>query len=71
MTRELKYSVEDMSCNHCGGAISREVAEVDGVEQVDVDLEHKQVTVHGRELIEQVIADAILVAGYSPRLLVG
>jgi copper chaperone len=68
MANELRYSVEDMSCNHCGGAITRGVEAVENVDSVDVDLDSKQVTVHGLDLVEQVIADAILLAGYSPRL---
>ena len=68
MPNELRYSVEDMSCAHCGGTITTGVEAVTGVDRVDVDLDEKQVTVHGDRLVEQVITDAILLAGYSPRL---
>jgi copper chaperone CopZ len=58
------YSVPGMSCGHCSAAISAELAEVSGVEGVDVDLEAKTVTVRGTAGREAVVA-AIDEAGYD------
>lgn len=66
---ELCFAVDDMTCGHCSATISKGVAQVDGVDDVRVDLDARRVTVRGRELAEQVVADAILLAGYSPRLI--
>lgn len=68
-TSDMRFEVPDMSCAHCSKAITAEVGAVRGVENVDVDLETKRVRVAGRELVDQVILDAIIEAGYTPRLL--
>ena len=58
------YSVPGASCGHCSAAISAELAELEGVEGVDVDLETKTVTVRGNVSREAVVA-AIDEAGYE------
>lgn len=68
-TGELCFEVQGMSCNHCTKAITAEVTEVDGVQAVDVDLEAGLVTVTGEELAEQVVREAIVLAGYDARLI--
>jgi copper chaperone len=45
-TRErIVVTTPDMSCGHCVATIEREVAELDGVDDVDADLATKQVTI--------------------------
>jgi copper chaperone len=63
---EFAYTVADMSCDHCKHAVSAELAEVAGVEAVDVDLEAKLVTVRGHDLDDAALRAAIVVAGYEP-----
>ena len=58
-----RYSVPDMSCQHCVDAITKEVNKVDGVTAVNVDLDAKTVTVDGGQ--ESAILAAIDVAGYD------
>lgn len=62
---EITYTVPDMSCDHCKQAVSAELAEVAGVESVDVDLDTKLVTVRGHELDESTLRAAIEEAGYE------
>jgi copper chaperone len=57
------YSVPDISCEHCVKAITSEVEPLDGVEQVDVDLQAKTVTVLGGD--DASIVAAIDNAGYD------
>lgn len=64
---ELSFDVEGMTCSHCERAITDEVCKVDGVTDVQVDLGDTLVTVRGEELVEQVVRDAILLAGYDAR----
>ena len=64
-TETINYTVPGMSCGHCRAAITEEVTEVEGVEQVDVDLETKQVTVSGHELDDAKLRAAIDEAGYE------
>jgi copper chaperone CopZ len=46
-------------------SIREEVSEVAGVEDVDVDLESKVVTIRGRELSDERLRAAIHEAGYE------
>jgi copper chaperone len=58
------YSVPGVSCDHCREAITNEVAKVDGVAAVDVDLEAKTVTVAG-DVDDAAVVAAIDEAGYE------
>ncbi len=58
------YSVPDISCDHCKRAIEGEVAQVDGVDSVQVDVETKVVQVHGPATDADIRA-AIAEAGYD------
>ena len=62
---EITYSVPGMSCGHCKHAVSSELAEVSGVESVDVDLATKLVTVRGADLDDAALRAAIEEAGYE------
>jgi len=62
---ELTYSVPGVSCDHCKTAITNEVSTVDGVQEVDVDLETKQVAVRGDQVSDQAVRAAIDEAGYD------
>jgi len=61
----LAYSVPAIHCDHCAMSIREEVSEVEGVEKIDVDLEAKVVTIHGRELDDAALRAAIEEAGYE------
>lgn len=61
----VTYSVPAINCDHCAMSIREEVSEVDGVDHVDVDLDAKVVTVHGRELSDERLRAAIREAGYE------
>ena len=64
-TETITYTVPGMSCGHCRSAVTEEVTAVEGVEQVDVDLAAKRVTVSGRELDDRMLRAAIDEAGYE------
>ena len=65
MTETMTYSVPAMHCAHCEMSVREEISEVEGVDEVDVDLETKVVTVHGRELDDAALRAAIEEAGYQ------
>ena len=65
MTQTLIYSVPAIHCAHCATSIREEVSEVDGVDEVDVDLETKIVTIRGNELDDAALRAAIDEAGYE------
>ena len=57
------YSVPGISCDHCKHAIETEVAGVEGVSDVTVDVEAKLVSVSGGD--DDAIRSAIDEAGYE------
>jgi copper chaperone len=59
------YTVPGMSCEHCEAALTEEVSAVAGVDRVEVDLATKLVTVHGTDLDDARLRDAIAEAGYE------
>ena len=65
MSETVTYSVPGIHCEHCGMSIREEVSEVEGVEEVDVDLDSKVVTIRGRELEDGALRAAIEEAGYE------
>ena len=65
MSEVVTYTVPAIHCAHCAMSIREEVSEVEGVEDVTVDLESKRVTVSGRELDDAALRSAIGEAGYE------
>ena len=65
MSDTVTYNVPAIHCAHCAMSIREEVSEVAGVEDVDVDLETKVVTIHGRALDAAALRAAIAEAGYE------
>jgi copper chaperone CopZ len=59
------YIVSGMSCGHCVQAVQAEVGAVPGVTGVDVDLDTKEVVVHGDGVDDAAVRAAIVEAGYE------
>ena len=56
-------TVEDMSCGHCVGRVTKAVQSVDEAAKVSVDLPSKRVTIDSEADLERIVA-AIDAAGY-------
>ena len=65
MTETVGYRVPGMHCSHCEAALKEELAAVEGVEAVEVDLGSKVVTVRGTGLSDESLRAAIEEAGYD------
>ena len=65
MSDTVSYSVPAIHCAHCAMSIREGVGEVEGVEDVDVDLDTKVVTIRGRALDDAAVRAAIVEAGYE------
>ena len=63
MTTTRVYSLPDMSCNHCVQAITGQVASVQGVTDLAIDLDAKTVTVTGGD--DAAVVAAIDEAGFD------
>lgn len=64
-TQELTYTVSGMSCGHCESAVTEEIVQVAGVEEVEIDLDTKRVVVRGVDVSDEAVRDAIREAGYE------
>ena len=65
MSETVTYTVPAIHCAHCAASIREEVSEVQGVDEVAVDLDRKVVTVSGSELDDAALRAAIVEAGYE------
>ena len=63
----IAFEVNDMSCGHCVGAITRALQEADPGAQVEIDLASHRVTIQPASAGEGQLADAIREAGYTPQ----
>lgn len=62
---EKKYSVPNISCQHCVNTIQMELAELEQVRHAEADEKEKQVVVRFEESSdEQVILDLLKEIGY-------
>lgn len=62
----LSFEVNDMTCGHCVGAITRAVAGVDPDAAVEVDLPSHQVRIGSDASNADAFGNAIQQAGYTP-----
>jgi len=65
MTETVAYDVPAIHCAHCATSIQEEISEVEGVDEVVVDLDTKVVTVRGSDLDDAALRAAIVEAGYE------
>lgn len=63
----MEFKVEDMTCGHCAGVITKAVAAVDANAKVAIDIPSHRVRIDGSTR-QQEIQDAITEAGYTPVL---
>jgi copper chaperone CopZ len=55
-----------MTCGHCKGAVTDELSKINGITNIDVDLDTKKVTIESEAVVEwQVIVDAVDEAGFE------
>ncbi|WP_018731537.1 heavy-metal-associated domain-containing protein [Salinispora oceanensis] len=60
------YQVQGMTCGHCVAAVSAEVGELPGVEQVEVDLAAGRLTVTSQHPMKvETVRAAVDEAGYD------
>jgi copper chaperone CopZ len=59
------FTVTGMTCEHCRRAVTQEIAAVDGIQSVDVDLASGTVTVKSARPVDRAdLAAAVDEAGY-------
>jgi copper chaperone len=66
MSTTATYTVTGMSCGHCVAAVREELAKVEGVVGVDVELATGTVTIESTHPVDPAaVADAVDEAGYT------
>ena len=65
--KEMTIPVSGMTCDNCVAHVEKALRGVEGVADVQVDLEGAQATVHfsGDQALTRVLAEAVSEAGYS------
>ena len=61
----IEFTINDMSCSHCAGVITKTVQALDAGATVDIDLAHKKVAVESAA-DRAAIVGALTEAGYPP-----
>ncbi len=70
MMRQLDLAIEGMKCEGCAGTVHEALANIDGVEAVDVRLEEKRARVTVAESTEDAaLIGAVVAAGYEASVL--
>ena len=62
----ITFEVNDMTCGHCAGVISKSVASIDAGAKVQIDLGKHRVQIEPATATAEQLSDAIKDAGYSP-----
>lgn len=65
----ISFEVNDMSCNHCVGAITRAVRAVDAQAKLRFDLGQHRVDIQPASAGPGELSQAISEAGYTPVML--
>ncbi len=66
MNTQTELNVPDITCGGCAGSIKKALGSVQGINQVDVDISSKTVTVnHDEQLTRDDLVKAIDRAGFS------
>ena len=66
MSTTSTWTVTGMTCGHCVASVTEEISEIDGVENVEVDLASGNVVVtSGAPLERAAVAAAVDEAGYA------
>jgi len=60
------YSVPEVHCEHCVAAVNRELGQIEGIGDIQVDLEAKTVTVEAEPTVsDERIAEGLYEAGFD------
>lgn len=61
----IKIKVNDISCDHCKMAITKCLKDLDGIEDLNVSVENKEVSFSGN-IDPEIVKAGIREAGYTP-----
>jgi copper chaperone len=62
----IVFQVNDMTCGHCAGVITKAVRDTDPAARVEIDLAAHRVTIEPGQADAAALREAIEEAGYTP-----
>ena len=62
----IAFEVNDMTCGHCVGVVTKALHAVDRDAKVTIDLARHRVEIEPADADAQALRDAIAAAGYTP-----
>jgi copper chaperone len=63
----IEFNVQDMTCGHCAGRITKAINDVDADAKVEIKIEGRTVLVDSKASVAE-LAAAISDAGYTPKV---
>ena len=68
MSETTTITVDGMTCGHCAASVREEISEIDGVQQVDVDVASGRVDITSDAALDPAaVGAAVTEAGYTVR----
>ncbi|AIY40774.1 Copper chaperone [Collimonas arenae] len=64
----IEFNVQDMTCGHCAGRITKAISDVDASAKVEIKIDGHSVSIQSNASADE-LAEAIKDAGYTPQLL--
>jgi copper chaperone len=61
----MEFQINDMTCGHCAGVITKTVAAIDPAAKLEIDIPTHRVRISGTDKMDAIEA-AISDAGYTP-----
>ncbi len=65
LTEGTVYSIGGMTCNHCKASVEKNLSKIEGIEEVEVNLERKEALVKGSSKTEEAIKATIEDIGFE------
>ena len=62
---EKIIKVDGMSCGHCEASVKERLMEIEGIDQVQVNLETKEVKIKGEKISDKEVEEAIDEIGFE------
>lgn len=63
----IEFNVQDMTCGHCAGRITKAINGVDAGAKVEIRIEGQTVSIESKVSVDD-LAEAIRDAGYTPQV---
>ncbi len=67
MSEQMEFDVQNVKCGGCASAIADGLKPLDGVDEVEVNIDNGHVSIHGNALPEEAILDKLTTLGFPAK----